>query len=79
MSELRGPRRKNVVVTGGAERQCDSHVLAFPEAGYDFVVLDVTRPVEGVHALATVEMTDPMVKVVEGRGVRCHQVPRIAA
>jgi NAD(P)-dependent dehydrogenase (short-subunit alcohol dehydrogenase family) len=79
MSEPRGPAGKNVVVTGGAKGQGDSHVLAFAEAGCDIAVLDVTSPVEGVHALATAEMTDATVKAVEERGVRCHHAPRIAA
>jgi NAD(P)-dependent dehydrogenase (short-subunit alcohol dehydrogenase family) len=79
MSELRGPAGKNVVVTGGAKGQGDSDVLAFAEAGCDIAVLDVTSPMEGVHALATVEMMDAPVKAVEERGVRCHHASRIAA
>jgi hypothetical protein len=64
MSGPRDPTVKNIVVTGGAKRQ-----------GY----LGVSRPMEGVRPLATVEMTDHTVKAVDERGVRCRQTARVAA
>jgi NAD(P)-dependent dehydrogenase (short-subunit alcohol dehydrogenase family) len=79
MAEPRGPTGKNLVVTGGAKPRGYGHVLAFPEAGYDIAVLDVPSPMEGVHALATVEMTDAPVTAVEERGGCCHHAQRIAA
>jgi NAD(P)-dependent dehydrogenase (short-subunit alcohol dehydrogenase family) len=75
MSELRGLRGKNVLVTGAAKGQGFSHVTALAEAGCHIAALDVTHEVPGTYALATAEMLDETVRVVQERGVRCIGLP----